>query len=70
LVNDISAGYWWLTSVILAIWEAEIKRIKAEGQFRQTVLKTCFANVKLRIQTPVTSKKTGLDSGSNGRVTA
>jgi hypothetical protein len=26
--KTIYAGYWWLTPVILATWEAEIRRIK------------------------------------------
>jgi hypothetical protein len=31
-------GHWWLTPVILASWEAEIKRIKVPGQLGQKSL--------------------------------
>jgi hypothetical protein len=34
------AGYWWLTPIILAIQEAEIRRIKVQSQTRQIVQKT------------------------------
>jgi hypothetical protein len=34
------AGCWWLIPVILATWEAEIRRIMVRGQPRQIVLKT------------------------------
>jgi hypothetical protein len=34
------AGHLWLTPVILAIQEAEIKRILVWSQTRQTILKT------------------------------
>jgi hypothetical protein len=34
------AGWWWLTSVIITTWEAEIQRIKVGGHFRQKVHKT------------------------------
>jgi hypothetical protein len=30
----------WLTPVILATWDAEIRRITVQGQFRQTVQET------------------------------
>jgi hypothetical protein len=35
-----AAGYQWLMSKILAIWEAEIGRIKVQGQPGQTVCMT------------------------------
>jgi hypothetical protein len=34
------AGYWWLTPIILTIWEAETGRIIVWGQPRETVLQT------------------------------
>jgi hypothetical protein len=34
------AGCQWLTPVILPIWEAEIRRITAQGQSRQIVHET------------------------------
>jgi hypothetical protein len=33
-------GYWWLTPVILATWEAEIQRIMVLGQAGQIVSET------------------------------
>jgi hypothetical protein len=36
------ARRWWLTSVILAIWEAEIERIEVLGQPRETVGETPY----------------------------
>jgi hypothetical protein len=34
------ARCWWLMSLILAIWEAEIRRITNQGQSRKIVCKT------------------------------
>jgi hypothetical protein len=34
-----SSQIWWLMPIILAIWEAEIGQIKAQGQSGQTVHK-------------------------------
>jgi hypothetical protein len=31
------ARCWWLTPVILATWEPEIRRIEVGGQFRQII---------------------------------
>jgi hypothetical protein len=31
------AGHWWLLPVILPTCEAEIRRVKVQGQFRQVV---------------------------------
>jgi hypothetical protein len=39
-------GYWWLTSIILAAWEAEIKRIKVLGQPRQSSLDSKITRAK------------------------
>jgi hypothetical protein len=36
----IAGPYQWLTPVILATWEAEIRRIMVQGQTRQIVLTT------------------------------
>jgi hypothetical protein len=38
--KKILARQWWLMPVILATWEAEIRRIKVQSQPRQTVHKT------------------------------
>jgi hypothetical protein len=40
-----SAGHWWCTPAILPTWEAEIKRIKVQGQKRQTVHKTLISKI-------------------------
>jgi hypothetical protein len=37
------AGHQWLMAIILATWEAEIRRIPVSGQSRQIVLKTSSA---------------------------
>jgi hypothetical protein len=34
------AGCWWLVPVILASWEADIRRIEVRGQPRQIVHET------------------------------
>jgi hypothetical protein len=36
----IEAGCWWLTPVILATQEGEIRRIKIQSQPRETVRET------------------------------
>jgi hypothetical protein len=36
-ILGVSAGHLWLTPVILAIWEAEIRRITVRSQPGQTV---------------------------------
>jgi hypothetical protein len=38
--KSLEAGHWWLTPVILATWEAEIRRITVHSQLRQIVLET------------------------------
>jgi hypothetical protein len=45
LKNPILAGCQWLTPIILATREAEIKTIKAQGQPRQTVCKTPISKI-------------------------
>jgi hypothetical protein len=40
------AGSWWLMPVILAPWEAEIRRIAVQGQLRQIVHETLSQNVQ------------------------
>jgi hypothetical protein len=37
---------WWLKPVILATWEAEIKRVKVEGQSREKVRETLPISTK------------------------
>jgi hypothetical protein len=36
----VTAGHWWLTPIILANWEAVIRRIEVQSQPWQTVHKT------------------------------
>jgi hypothetical protein len=38
--NKQKTGCRWLTPIILATWEAEIRRIKVGGQPKQMVLQT------------------------------
>jgi hypothetical protein len=38
--KEFSVRYWWLTPVILATWNAEIRRIKVQVQPREIVGKT------------------------------
>jgi hypothetical protein len=63
------AGCWWLTPVILATQEAEIRRTKVQSQSQQIVHKTLSQNypsqkglvewlkVKAQSSSPRTSKK-------------
>jgi hypothetical protein len=34
------AGHWWLTSAVLAIWEAEMGKIEVQDQTKQKVQET------------------------------
>jgi hypothetical protein len=43
--SSIQAGHQWLTPVILATWEAEIRRITVQGQSRQIVCKTPISKI-------------------------
>jgi hypothetical protein len=45
----ISARHWWLTSVILATQEAEIRRIMVRSQQGQILLKTKSQKKKKKI---------------------
>jgi hypothetical protein len=38
--NNFVDNCWWLTPVILATWEAELRRIKVQGQSRQIIQET------------------------------
>jgi hypothetical protein len=54
--RDIPAEYQWLTPIILATQEAEIRRISVQSQHRQTVQQV------LILKNPITKK--GWWSGS------
>jgi hypothetical protein len=60
--SEMEAGHWWLTPVILATWEAEIRRIAVRSQCRQIVLKT--------LSPKYPTQKKSWWSGSSGRVPA
>jgi hypothetical protein len=57
--NNCIAWRWWLTPIILATQEAEIRRITVPKESRQTVLETYVKN----------AQHTG-KSGSSGRTPA
>jgi hypothetical protein len=59
--NRSLARHWWLTLVILATQEAEIRRIEVQSQPGQIVHETLSQKI------PNTKKDWG--SGSNGRMT-
>jgi hypothetical protein len=44
---EFNHWHWWLTSIILATWEAESRRILIQGQARQKVCKTPSQQKKL-----------------------
>jgi hypothetical protein len=39
-ITTKTAGCWWLTPIILATWEAKIRRNMVQGQSRQIVQET------------------------------
>jgi hypothetical protein len=43
--KEVIARHQWLTDVILAIWESEIRRIKFQGQPGQIVCKTLISKI-------------------------
>jgi hypothetical protein len=51
--EDVIAGCWWLTPVILATQEAEIRRAAVQSQPRQIVL-------KILSQKNLSQKRTGV----------
>jgi hypothetical protein len=38
-------GHWWVNSVILATWEAEIKKIRVQGQSGQILRETLISKI-------------------------
>jgi hypothetical protein len=38
----MGAGHWWLMLVIIATWEAEIRKIGVSGYFEQLICKSPF----------------------------
>jgi hypothetical protein len=43
--NSFEAKHQWFTPIILATWEADIERIKVQGQPRQIVHKTPISKI-------------------------
>jgi hypothetical protein len=41
----ILAGHWWLTPVILATWEADIRRIMVQGHPKQIIHKNPISKI-------------------------
>jgi hypothetical protein len=40
LISGLQAGCWWLTPIIVATQEAEIRRIAVQSQSKEIVCKT------------------------------